>query len=360
MVHDGFSGRVADDEPNDRTHKATVSDYLQIRYQPFPGIPRQLTIVPICLASELKTVHLRMFVFNELFLDNGVMVGDEEGGAPILEGAGDGQFTFEDRNGNGVCDCPDRDNNSTCDPMERECEPFADTFRQEGEQTTMDRGKANGRTVMSYTGVRGPVLDQARIQQMVDTANILWQQGCINVVMDEIRYINPPLEMLREEMQLVIDGNYDGMFLTFSSDEIYKNIFRTTLPRSDDILNTFVIPFLNMSVGFTLMPGMVFDDWSAALFVYAPDFSKDVLAHEIGHALTNQAHGDFDQVEGVLEDQPYFYPFGYSSPNGILLINEDRRVPRSVIQTIHRTPTDEDRSGNFILQNYVPIPHPQQ
>ena len=166
------------------------------------------------------------------------------------------------------------------------------------------------------------------------------------------------LEWLHGEEKATLDGDFNGnLEITFSE---LDPIVAALQPRPVGLLNVYVTPVMPPDVaGFAALPGnIIANNWAADIFVNYNYSTNGTLAHEIGHALTNQVHGAFDAVLAAENggDKPYFYPYGYSGRSDY--VNNDRRVTRSVIQTIHKTPTNEDPSGNFILQPYTSIPHP--
>ena len=360
-AHDGFANRVADDDPNDRTLQASIEDSLQFVYQEdSPPLPPLALTIPVCQrtpSDERRELHMRVFVFNEPFIDSGIIIRNP-GGQLVRIGEGDGQFNFVDRDNSRHCNCPDDIIvNEVCDVEEKECEPFENVYND------LPIGQGGvvqpNPVILQEEGIRGPMLPEVYVYEMVRRADRLWQQACISVFMDELYFIDAP--------------KVDGVDFFAEGRELprkNRNQLLEHMPAgSANILDLFIFPRRGEGfAGFASFPSSLFTHGAipgrstelSAIFVGVTTFNGGATAHEIGHVLENYRHVALvDQCESgtagcPLSNDSYFYPMGFVSEGRH--INEGRRLPHSVVERARKRRPEGNltKPGNRLLCLYDP------
>ncbi|MBI2337225.1 MAG: thrombospondin type 3 repeat-containing protein [Deltaproteobacteria bacterium] len=360
-AHDAFANRVVDDAPNDRTHQASIEDSLQFVYQQdSPPLPPLALTVPVCQrtpSDERRELHMRVFVFNEPFIDSGIITRSPNGQS-VRIGEGDGQFTFVDRDNSRHCNCPDDIIvNGICDVEEEECEPFENVYNDlpigQGGFVQPDP------ITLQREGIRGPILPEVYVHEMVRRADRLWQQACISVFMDELYFIDAPK----------IDGVDFFAYRQLLELQDVNRLLEHFSDGSTNILDLFIFPRrgngfsgrAHFASGFAThgrIPGRSSE--FSTILVGVTEFNGGVLAHEIGHVLENYLHVALvDQCDpGTIgcpqSNDSYFYPKGFARDSRY--VNDARRLPPSVVERARKRRHEHNlmEHGNRLLCLYDP------
>ncbi len=265
---------VADEGDNDRTHKVTIDGHVRATYNA-PSGPCDLS-VPACdriPTDQRKEVRIRMHVFNEPFDDFGL---DRTAGTGDA-GEGNGVFDFQDVGADGT---PGTGDTGEGDGVWTPGEP-SEFFRDIS-------GDGLFNTVLGSTASA-----TSRVSEEIQRSNIAWLQGCIRIVqVGGIIFADAPNTPAGRN--ILIDGDFDDG--PGADEEI---VLTSTSGATCDIVEVFFVsPFtpVAMAEGLASTPnlrgGIVLPaalNENTYLFVASSaNIRRRVLAHELGHALTNQ------------------------------------------------------------------------
>jgi len=252
---DGFAVRstrtgatVADEGDNDRTHKATIDGHVRVNYSaPSGPIDQRVSVCDRVPTDERKEIRVRVHVFNEPFDDFGL------DGMPGTSDSGEGNGIYEMG------------------------EPFAD---------------------ISGDGVRNTVLGSTsaastRVSEEIERSNVAWTQACIRVLqVGSTAFDDAPTNAAGAN--IIRDGLFnDGP----GADE--EVVILSTTGASHDVVEVFFIsPFdpTTMAEGLASTPGLrggivlpaAMQENTYLFVASSANVRRRVLAHELGHALTNQ------------------------------------------------------------------------
>lgn len=294
------SATVVDEGDNDRTHKATIDGHVRTTYNS-PSGPSDLSI-PACdrvPTDERKEVRIRVHVFNEPFDDYGF-----DGILGTLDtGEGGGVFDFTDTNLNGVHDAGEPS------------EPFTEISGDSPPVRNTVLGSASVAT--------------NRVSEELARSNAGWTQVCIRVaqvggaVFEDAPNNAGGMNILR-----------DGLFSDGPGADEEVVLMAATGATHDTIEVYFISPFVPATgaEGLASTPGLrggislpTPHQENTYLFVASSAIvQRRVLAHELGHALTNR--GDITTPKYV-----FFRTLDGTTPDDT--VNQQRRLT-------HQTQTD--------------------
>ncbi|MCP3140538.1 PKD domain-containing protein [Pyxidicoccus xibeiensis] len=308
-ARDNQLGFVADDTTGDRTHRLGFNGAGYLRggvialYTSPDGQLHQLE-VPTCgrAPEERRVLRLHVHIWNEPFVDIGFLnplTGMEEGD-------NDHRFNYADLNGNAVHD--------VTEPSER----YADL--SEGQWTFVAGGPGpvlpdGGVGLPAQLNARGPVVSRAQVLEEVAKARLAWAPACVDVQVVDIVEEDAPRDratgsdVLRD---VAVTDVRTGIYEPAVIQEHYAPHMRP------DVLEVFYGPleiFLQHTSAYavTYFPAVdrLTGSGTSTWILMRPDTPLDrrVLAHEIGHALTNDTDYTgpqwwfFPQVSGDVGDE---------------------------------------------------------
>jgi hypothetical protein len=288
MARDNQRGFVADDTTGDRTHRLGLHGAGYLRggvtalYTSPDGQRHQLE-VPTCgrAPEERRVLRLHIHIWNEPFVDIGFLnplTGMEEGD-------NDYRFNYADLNGNGVHD--------VAEPSER----YADI--SEGQSTFVAGGPGpllpdGGVGVPEQLDRRGPVVSRAQVLEEVAKARLAWAPACVDVqVLDIVEEDAPRDHAGRADIlrDVAVTDFRTGIYEPGVIQDHYASHLRP------DVLEVFYGPLeiavqRQFAYGLTYSPSVqaLVDSGAGTWVLMVADTPLDrrVLAHEIGHALTNR------------------------------------------------------------------------
>jgi len=327
-------GTVPDDDPDDRTHQASIDDRTRIEL-PGGGADPVRRQIPVSrrgdwqIAGEdfpqdaRRLVQLRVHVFNEPHEDDGLDGVAGTGDAGEGNGAVDAE-PFDDFGTDGMAMTNDADgseNNGIFDMGE----PF-DDVGIDGTAGTGDPGEGNGmwdgerHADVSGDGVVNTVLGsqadaRAFVEQQVKRATIGWAQAGIKAEMVGINFEDAPDDAAGDN--ILIDGTFD-----FPADNDRVVATRPAGSVQEDVLQAFIVSRISITLNparrfnaFAVLPDMMRPGVGENTFTFIGRnpvtntvlrLQNRTVAHEIGHALDNLFNPDADRL---FPNEPYvFYP----------------------------------------------------
>ncbi|MBQ0799201.1 MAG: right-handed parallel beta-helix repeat-containing protein [Porticoccaceae bacterium] len=290
-AHDGRAAAIADDRPNDRTHKASIDGFLNPIYTPTAGLHFD-HITSACertAPEERRILDIHVTVFNEPFLDIGY---DHDGLAltPPIHGIGNGVFDFNDVNN--------------------------DHVHNPGESSEMFWDLSAGAGGYGNAGARSGVVDQNHVDQQIARSDIAWAQGCIRInQVGATRFVEAPNTIAGANILA------DGVFNNADA----RRVIATYAPGA--AVNTaevfFAAPMARANA-FTHGPWDRIAALGERTFMYIVpnlDIRYRTLAHEIGHALDNGPDAANTQIT--------FYPANTTFMDNVE--NQYRRLSNATI-----------------------------
>jgi len=295
---DRAGGFVGDDQTDDRTHRASIDGEVEVNYVAGNGAQVSASVPVTQREPEdiRRVLRVRVRVHLEPFNDVGYVntMPDETGG-------GNGQFDWDDENGNGVHE-----------PGERS-EPYADFSRLHEGQPSFARGDIFPNDMGDGWGRIAP---PEVVAAQMERANLAWAQAGVKVIQEGPTIV--------EQAPLVPDPPnnapwttiiHDGWFDTNgiggvdgeitaetigqqASFDVLEVVFTTAIqaPGAGDILGVAIIPststFLPPDLRENTYVFIGTDDDTPIINSSALDVRMRTLAHEIGHALTNRPDSD--------------------------------------------------------------------
>ena len=282
------SGLPSDNAKGDRTHRAMLGGKVKAAYTPPEGAFPLETTVQVGEPSgpmTPNTLRLRVHVHLEPYMDVGIPpgVGDPDPfGFPV--GANNGVFDLNDLNNNGVHDAGE--------PSEPYLDLSVGVQVQVTNETPLESFYHRGDEAPSLIGDgRGPVVTNQHVADQIARANIAWAQAGIHIVMVEGPIIEEaPRDANGED--ILENGWFD-----FTASEHFAMLSSITgaTPSVAEVIFTGPIRVGNVvGNGLTSIPlihGSLPNNLANNTYILmAPnlDIELRTLAHEIGHALTNQ------------------------------------------------------------------------
>lgn len=359
-VHDGFTGTVCDDAPNDRTHRATVDGSMKTVYTTSAGAVLNSTI-PVCeRAPEARRVlNMVVHIFREPWEDVG-FGPDPDGAGPLNPpGAGNASFDWNDTTGPNV---------GSHDAGEAS-EPFIDISSG---AVVFARGEAGGGTRRGVIWEDSTPFDGTlqSVDRAMDHARSLLSSACIRIVETSRVFDDPAPPSPAAPAQLLFrhPGTL-GQFQDFApgntptpDETLLQNGFRSAVNldanRDNDVMDMYFLAPLSTSTASQYRPGKVdsvagmnsqfINQVHIGLSMLTSRF-LDTVGHEIGHQLSNQPHSAApDHV---------FFPNGNAVADSGRTWNLFRRMQHAM-QTIMRTDHGNDyttavmqANGNHLLRN---------
>jgi hypothetical protein len=331
-AHDGSTGGalVADDAPNDRTHRVDIEGKVRVLYRPAGETADLGWSIDVCSRNpdERRQVLIRVFAFREPFLNDGIdgVPGTSDPGEGNTDGFGNPVFDFTDTNANGRHDVGE--------PSEKylDISHGAAILRRGNDAGVLDGW--------------GPVASDAYIDLDIERANKAWAPACIKFVKQgATRVVNAPLDHAHAA-DLLLDGDVSYIVSAATPEIDTKEIFLSLEPLMSS--DTVTAVYAGSMVG-------------ARAVAYAPAWQQDVgqgekaftvldpaqrhhyrvLAHELWHLLANKLD--------TATDVQFFCP----SLNGVdtdLAVNTRRRFDaamKSDVQTV-RPAGDLNHAGNSL------------
>jgi hypothetical protein len=334
-AHDGTIGPVPDDVLGDRTHQAEINGFIRIVYQGSMPYPKS-TLFPVFQRAPdyRKKVQIRVHVFNEPYEDFGLdgIAGTED------TGEGDNRFTFGDYGLDGIPGTGDPGEGNRIQDLGEVSERYID-FSHGG--SGLLPGNAPG-----VADIRGPIVDTGTVWNQLKRADIGWfQAGIKTELLLPIIVENAPK---KEKLDILLDG-----FTNIPNDleiifEEYQNEMDVT------ILELFfagpiyggrgisVAPIVNRA---DIYPSIGNEEFSFVVLGPNQPIHFRVLAHELGHILTNTAHSPADRFE--------FYPYWKNiSDNTIDTYRRLKQVTIDQARTKRTPSSDLFKPGNTLLKKY--------
>ncbi len=300
-AHAGRQGGapVADNQLNDRSHRAGIDGSVRIVYRAAGATADQSWSLPVCSRNpeERRVARIRATVYQEPFRDLGL---DRQAGTADA-GEGDGVFTFTDTNTNGRHDAG---------------EPSED-FRDIS--TMLPFGNP---PVPPYAtaGSWGGVVDQAHVDQQVRRANLAWSPACISFDLIATTFVAAPRDAAG--VDILDDGGFNGTGQA-GTDLVIASQSQLANASFDIVELAFVAPWLpNTSMAQAVIPGRhggIVGENTLLFIASGTAANFRSLAHEMGHALTN----DIDSAQ----PNEIFYPQTVSPPANVdTAVNTYRRM----------------------------------
>ncbi|RMH29230.1 MAG: hypothetical protein D6692_04480, partial [Planctomycetota bacterium] len=260
-------------------------------------------------------LRLRVRVHLEPYLDTGYVqvTNDPSTPGPIetIVGAGDGAFSFQDDNGNGVHD-----------PGEPS-EPYLDfssgvlvnTNPATGGMPLEEWYKPGNEAPNTNGNGRGPVASTATVLAELERANIAWAQAGIKVVIDG-GIIIEEAPTGADGLNILSDGWFSLNGLVIDAVATITSIGQLATPSVAEVVFTGPLTFIGSvlnAAGFAFIPwlkdqiGMLPSTLKQNTYMFispAISLGQRALAHEIGHALTNQPDTFFTPSIFFPSDEP--------------------------------------------------------
>jgi hypothetical protein len=327
-AHDGSpaGAPVADDAPNDRTHRADIEGKVRVLYRPAGETSDLGWNIDVC-GTDRRKVLIRFVVFREPFLNDGL------DGIPNTHDTGEGNtgpdgnpaFDFTDTNLNGRHDAGE--------PSEKYVDiSHGATILRSGAQAGVQDGW-------------GPVVTDQYIDLAIDRANKAWSPACIKFVKDGATRIgNAPLDRVHHD-DVLLDNNVTYEVTAADPHPDAEEIFLSVSPfMSTDTVTAIYAGQLPGAAAVAFAPLWQDISQGEKTFTIIDPFQpqrRRTLAHELWHLLTNQ--GD------SVTDQPFFCP-SQDPSNGDTAVNTYRRFSETIknnAQTV-RPAGDLSHVGNSL------------
>lgn len=355
------SGLVDDEAFGDRTHRVgrDGSDYLRggvhVEIDNGAGAPSVSVEVPVCDRNpdERRVVRLTVSIWMEPFLDVGFV--DSTG---MHRGANDGVFQFEDD--------PLIGRPGVHDPHERS-EPYFDLSTDPF--AAQAAGGPAGPGHLPPIDGRSAVASADYVLREIAATKMAWAPSCVDFVVEHIDTGREPPPGIRfENNSYIIEDPPPHPFAslytgTLSHNVVYIDVLGPNILHRE-VVGTMVID--TESLGIAGMPrfgGLGTDGMIShvALSSEAAPLEK-VLAHELGHLLTNRYDNEF----GGPTPPQWFFPYqvlplspGMPHPHDGAR-HQYRRFPVQawVFARTDRglSPTNQASPGNTLLTPYPPSP----
>lgn len=297
----------ADDQRDDRTHRATVDGLVKVEYQTAQSSYNAVIPVNQRSPDERRTLNVTVNNFTEPWQDVGYD-DDNNPSTPVI-GAGDGVFSFSDNNHNGKHDVGEA------------CEPFIDIS---------SGTKADPVCVFATAGSWGTIWTDDQVDRIMQCTRALLAQARIWVKVVSRKVRNPTHNLFAQVDREDPNNNTLGFFDDFSSDlNTTEVLSRDTVEiqaahrsvvnsndsdESNDFLDIyFLAPIVRskftsgVTLGIQISPRSI-ASWRADSVFNVPNLSKNYInqahigldaahndefltvAHEIMHLLTNRDH----------------------------------------------------------------------